>query len=214
MIKTIKTEFICVEDDLKTAVAKAKKIYLEGGIFVYPTDTIYGFGANPFNAEAVEKVNAIKGRQDEKGYILLVDSINSLLKYVELGSEKHLDFLSSIWPNPVSVVLRLNGKTSSILNLKTSAFRIPNHRFCQRLTSELHMPLISTSVNRSGNHPINHPEIIKQEFASEVSGIFYSNKKYFDTASTLIDLTGKELSLLREGKIKFDELNHKFKFIV
>lgn len=205
-------EFICVEDELENSVLKAKKIYLEGGVFVYPTDTIYGFGANPFNEKALEKVSKIKGRPSEKNYILLVDSFDTLLKYVELNSEKHLDFLRSIWPNPVSVVLRLNQKTSSILNLDTAAFRIPNHRFCHNLAAELHMPIISTSVNRAGSQPINHPELIKHEFSSEVSGIFYSNKKYFDKASTLIDLTGTDLVLLREGKVKFDELTNKYKF--
>lgn len=210
MIKTKEIDFICVEDELENSILKAKKIYFEGGVFVYPTDTIYGFGANPFNEEALEKVNEIKGRKDEKGYILLVDSIDTLTKYVELNSEKYLDFLLSIWPNPVSVVLKLNHNTSGILSTDTAAFRIPNHRFCQKLTSELQMPLISTSVNRSGLMPINHPEIIKQEFESEVMAIFYSNKKYYEKVSTLVDLTTNELILQREGKIKFDELMKKF----
>lgn len=211
MIKIKEIDFICVEDEMENAIIKAKKIYLEGGVFIYPTDTIYGFGANPFNEDALEKVNYIKGRHGEKNYILLIDSIDTLSKYIELKSEKHLDFLISIWPNPVSVVLKLNQKTSSILNSKTSAFRIPNHRFCLKLGAELHMPIISTSVNRTGHPPINHPEIIKQEFSSEVSCIYYSNKKIFDKASTLIDLTGNDLVLLREGKVKFDELIKKYK---
>lgn len=211
MNKTKEIDFVCVEDEFENSIIKAKKIYLEGGVFVYPTDTIYGLGANPFNEEALEKVNEIKGRHEEKNYILLIDSIDTLSKYVELNSEKHLDFLLSIWPNPVSVVLNLNKKTSSILKIETAAFRIPNHRFCQKLAAELHMPIISTSVNRTGSLPINYPEIIKQEFSSEVSGIFYSNKKYFDKVSTLIDLTGNDMVLVREGKIKFNELSKKFK---
>ena len=210
MIKIKEVDFICVEEEFENSIIKAKKIYLEGGVFVYPTDTIYGLGANPFNEEALEKVNEIKGRRGGKNYILLVDSINTLSKYVELSSEKHLDFLQSIWPNPISVVLNLNKKTSSILHIHTAAFRIPNHRFCQKLTSELHMPIISTSVNRAGTPPIKHLEIIKQEFSSEVSGIFYTNKKYFDKVSTLIDLTGSDLVLLREGKVRFDELTKKY----
>lgn len=210
MIKLKEFDYLCVEDELDNSILKAKKIYFEGGVFIYPTDTIYGLGANPFNDEAVEKVNKIKDRQGEKNYILLVDTIDTLSKYVELDSEKHLDFLLSIWPNPVSVVLKLNQKTNNILKVETAAFRIPNHRFCQKLTAELHMPLISTSVNRSGLPPINHPELIKQEFSSDVSGIFYSNKKYIERASTLIDLTGIDLVLLREGKVKFGELNKKF----
>jgi L-threonylcarbamoyladenylate synthase len=73
------------------------------------------------------------------------------------------------------------------------------------------MPIISTSVNRSGEKPLIHPEIIYQEFASEVSGIFYSRKRCFEKASTIIDLTGEEIRLIREGVIKFEDISAKFK---
>lgn len=211
MLKIKESNYICIDDDLDAAVSKAKKLYFEGSVFVYPTDTIYGFGANPFNEEAIAKVNRIKGRPDEKHYIYLIDSIDTLSNYVEIKFEKHIDYLYSIWPNPVSVVLNLNSRTANILNITTAAFRIASERFCQRLTSEIRMPLISTSVNRTNQSPINHPEIIKNEFGSEVDCIFYSNKKYFDKASTLIDLTGTEPIILREGRIKFEELIKKYK---
>jgi len=165
MNSTKNIDFFCVEDEFENSIIKAKKIYLEGGVFVYPTDTIYGLGANPFNEEALEKVNEIKGRHEGKNYILLIDSIDTLSKYVELNSEKHLDFLQSIWPNPVSVVLKLNKKTCSIFQTDTAAFRIPNHRFCHKLTAELHMPIDTTSVNKTGSPPINNHEINKKEFS-------------------------------------------------
>ncbi len=203
-------EKINIDTDFETAIRKAKKLFLEGSVFVYPTDTIYGFGANPFNEEAVKRIDEIKRRPHGKMYIMLINSIEVLTKYIEIKSEKHLDFLLSIWPNPVSVVLPLNSKTSEILKEDTAAFRIPNHRFCQRLTGELEMPLISTSVNRSSNPPMVEPNLIIDEFASEVSTIFYTDKKCFYEASTLIDLSDSVPVLLREGKIKFNDLMDKF----
>lgn len=211
MNKIIENDIICIEDNFDEALKLANKIYLEGGIFIYPTDTIYGLGANPFNDKAVNRINLLKGREHGKNYIYLIDSVETLLSYVEIYSERHFDFLNSIWPNPVSVVLKLNKKTSEVLKQETGAFRIPNHRFCLNLVSKLKMPIISTSVNRAGTDPINHHEIIKHEFSSDVDAIIYSKKMYFDKASTLIDLTGGELKLLREGKIKLEELNEKFK---
>jgi tRNA A37 threonylcarbamoyladenosine synthetase subunit TsaC/SUA5/YrdC len=68
------------------------------------------------------------------------------------------------------------------------------------------MPMISTSVNRSNEKPMFDPIIIKDEFGSEVETIFYTNKKLMHQYSTLIDLTNNKLSLIREGKIKFDDL--------
>jgi len=210
MIKTKEAAFINIDDNLELSIQKAKKIYLGGEVFIYPTDTIYGFGANPFNEEAVQKINEIKGREIGKMYILLINDIKNLLKYVDVQSEKHLDFLISIWPNPVSVVLNLNRKTSKILNNETAAFRIPNHRFCLRLLEALSMPLISTSVNRTKNLPLFDPNLIRDEFSAEVSAIFYTEKKSFFEASTMIDLSDNDPVLMREGKIKFQDLLEKF----
>ncbi len=211
MIKIKSAEIIDIDENFDAAVQKAKKLYLEGSVFIYPTDTIYGFGANPFNEDAVKSITEIKQRDEGKKYILLIDSIENLLKYVEIQSEKHLDFLLAIWPNPVSVVLRLNSKTSAIFGMETAAFRIPNHRFCQKLAGELKMPIISTSVNRSSYPPITEPSLIEDEFSSEVGAIFFTQKKAFIQASTLIDLSNCEPKLLREGKLKYQDLIQKFK---
>jgi L-threonylcarbamoyladenylate synthase len=203
-------EFINIDKKLDTAITRAKKYYLEGTVFIYPTDTIYGFGANPFNEDAVKRIDAIKGRRDSKPYILLIDGIDTLVKYIEIKSEKHLDFLLAIWPNPVSVILNLNSKTRSILNQKTAAFRIPNHRFCLKFLQQIKMPLISTSVNRSDEEPLTEISMIKDIFGSEVDAIFYTDKKSYINASTLIDLSDSEPVLLREGKIKFEDLLEMF----
>jgi len=208
MLKT--DNVINIDDDFDKAIEEAGKIYFSGGVFIYPTDTIYGFGANPFNEEAVKKVSDIKDRESGKMYILLIRGIEDLLKYVDLKSEKHMDFLISIWPNPVSVILNLNKKTQQLLNRENTAFRIPNHRFCLRLLSEIKMPLISTSVNRSNQTPLVEYSQIANEFASEVDAVFYTDKKSYIESSTIIDLSGLKPQLVREGKIKFDELMAKY----
>ena len=82
--------------------------------------------------------------------------------------------------------------------------------FCVKLTSELQMPLISTSVNRSNNPPMLDPTVIADEFSSEINAIFYSDKKCYYEASTLIDLSDTAPILLREGKIKFEDILEKF----
>lgn len=210
MINTKFAELFNIDNDLEEAVQKAKKLYLEGTIFVHPTDTIYGFAANPFNDETVQKVNEIKQRDMGKRYILLINNIDNLLTYTDIQSEKHLDFLISIWPNPVSVVLRFNKKTSEILQNETAAFRIPNHRFSLKLLNAINMPMISTSVNRKDKEPLIDPIMIRDEFGSEVDTIFYTDKKLFFESSTIIDLSDSKPLLVREGKIKFADLLKKF----
>lgn len=211
MINLKSAELINIDEKFDEAVGQAKKLYLEGGVFAYPTDTIYGFGGNPFNDSAIDMISEIKKREHGKNYLMLIGSMEYLLKYVDVTSERHLDFLVSIWPNPVSVVLKLKPESEKILNMETAAFRIPNHRFCLKLLSELKMPLISTSVNRRDEKPMTEYSVIKEEFSSEIDAIFYTSKKSFYEASTLIDLSGSEPALLREGRMKFKDLMEKYR---
>ena len=206
MIKSKKAILINIDEKFYESIKLANELFLNGSIFIYPTDTIYGFGGNPFNEMAIKKISDVKGKTNWRRYIFLISDIEMLKNYADINSEKYLDFLLSIWPNPVSVILKLNKKYQELLNSETGAFRIPNYRFCQKLISEIKMPLISTSVNRTGNEPLNHPSQIIQEFANEVDAIFYSDKKSFFEASTLIDLSKDEPVLVREGKIKFVEI--------
>jgi L-threonylcarbamoyladenylate synthase len=209
MADKVKSLLINIDEQFDESINIANRLFLDGSIFIYPTDTIYGFGGNPFNEMAINKISTVKGKDNWRRYIFLISDIEMLKSYTEINSEKHLDFLLSIWPNPVSVILKLNKKYQKLLKSETGAFRIPNHRFCKKLVSELKMPLISTSVNRTGNEPLNDPSQIIQEFANEVDAIFYSDKKSFFEASTLIDLSKDEPALVREGKIKFVELMKK-----
>ena len=206
MVESKFSELLNIDKNIDEAVQKAKRLYLEGTIFIHPTDTVYGFAANPFNEDAVKKIDEIKKRPSEKKYILLINNIDNLLTYTDIHSEKHLDFLLSVWPNPVSVVLKLNKKTARILGMETAAFRIPNNRFCLKFLDAVNMPVISTSVNRSNEKPLFDPSLIRDEFGSEVDTIFYTNKKLIHEYSTIIDLSNNKLSLIREGKIKFDDL--------
>jgi len=209
MIEENKALLINIDERFEESVSIASELFLKGSVFIYPTDTIYGFGGNPFNEMTIKKISEVKGKNNWRRYIFLISDIEMLKSYADINSEKYLDFVLSIWPNPVSIIFKLNKKYQELLQGETGAFRIPNHRFCYKLISKIKMPLISTSVNRTGNEPLNHPSLIIQEFANEVDAIFFSDKKSFFEASTLIDLSKDEPVLVREGKIKFVELMKK-----
>lgn len=195
-----------IDENLKQAVDEAAKLFFNGGVFIYPTDTIYGFGGNPFNENVLRRISEIKKRKEWKRYIHLVGNIEILLKYVDIKHEDHYDFLLKIWPNPVSVILKVNAQTKMIYKSDTMSFRIPNNKFCLKFLENIKMPLISTSVNHSGQEPLNSPDVILQEFGKEVDAVFYSDKKSYFVASTLIDLSSEKPVLIREGKIKFKEI--------
>ncbi|HZW37690.1 MAG TPA: L-threonylcarbamoyladenylate synthase [Ignavibacteriaceae bacterium] len=205
-----KAEIINIDYNIDEAVQRAKKLYTEGKVFIYPTDTIYGFGSNPFNKAAVERIVNIKGREDEKKFILLIDTIQNMLKYAELKSEKQIDFLLSIWPNPVSVILKLSNEAKNALGQEDAAFRIPDNKFCYKLLSDIKLPLISTSANRTGEEPILEHKKVIDEFALDVDAIFFTEKEIKADASTIIRLSDKP-ELIREGVFKFEEIIRKYK---
>jgi L-threonylcarbamoyladenylate synthase len=201
-----KTEKYLIEDDFNASLNAASKIFQDGGLFIYPTDTIYGFGCDAFNRNAVEKLLEIKGRDASSKFILLTDSVESLAKWIKVSSEAQVHFLENIWPAAVSVVLELNARAAKWLNQPTAAFRIPKHKFCNSLLGRIKNPLVSTSVNKSGSSPLNDEKLIELEFGDKVEAIFYSNQKSGGAASTLIDLTTGTPKLLREGSFKYDKI--------
>ena len=206
----MKTQEVNIDEEFTGAVQAAQKIFFAGGVFAYPTDTIYGFGANPFNKEAVDKISAIKQRDDSKRYIYLAGDIQTVLKYTNVQHDYFVDFLLSIWPNPVTVILPVKKEYSDVFNTETIGLRIPNHTFCLKLLNAIKMPLISTSINRSGQEPLNEYSQIAQEFTDEMDALFYSVKKQFTRVSTVISLASGQLELVREGRVHFNEIFTKF----
>jgi L-threonylcarbamoyladenylate synthase len=199
-------KLIDVDEDLPAAISRAEELYFSGGLFIYPTDTVYGFGANPFNSDVVDRVGYVKRRPKDKRYILLVPDIETALRHVVPTSERHIDALMAAWPNPLSAILRLNAESRELLGQDTAAFRIPDHRFSRKLLEAINAPLVSTSANRHGEEPTTEPSIVEQEFYDEVDAIFYEEKKSFAQSSTLVDMTEDEPRLIREGKMPFETI--------
>ena len=201
---------INIDEHPESSLTLALGLYKSGRIFIYPTDTIYGIGGNPFDKKVVQRITDIKGRNEGKQFIWLISDFENLLNYVEITFEKHFDFLQNIWPGPVSVVLNLNDRTKEITHFETIAVRIPNNNFCQKLLKEIRQPLISTSTNKSGQDPINQIEQIIEEFSRDVDAIIFNSMPIRQISSTLIDLTAEQPKLIREGSTKFVELLRKF----
>lgn len=203
-------KIINIGESFESALILAAELYHSGKIFIYPTDTIYGIGGNPFDVNVVKRISDIKGRDEKKQFIWLISDFENLMNYVEVIFENHLDFLQKLWPAPVTVILKLNERTKNIINQDTIAIRIPQHDFCLKLLKEISRPLISTSVNRSGENPIIEIDNIIQKFSEDVDAILIHSESTEKKSSTIIDLTSKQPKLIREGPIKFVELLKNF----
>lgn len=205
-MKADQKKIINIDENQDLALSLAAELYQSGKIFIYPTDTIYGIGGNPFNEDVVRRIAEIKGRDYKKQFIWLLSDLENLMNYVDIIYQNHIEFLRKIWPAPVTIILNLNERTQKITKCNTIAARIPKNDFCLKLLMEISRPLVSTSVNKSGEKPLNQIEEIVKTFSRQVDAIFFNSEKEEKKFSTIIDLTSEKPKLLREGSVKFVEL--------
>lgn len=151
---------------LKEEVAKALKIVQDGGIILYPTDTIWGIGCDATNTEAVKKIYQLKQREESKSMIILLDTENKLESYVSEVPDIAYQLIEYA-EHPLTLVMpgAKNISPSLIAANGSVGIRVAKHAFCEQLIQRLRRPLVSTSANIAGNpSPKNFmqvdPEII------------------------------------------------------
>jgi L-threonylcarbamoyladenylate synthase len=151
---------------LRDELAKALKVVQEGGIILYPTDTIWGIGCDATNTEAVKKIYQLKRRDEAKSMIILLDTDNKLESYIQEVPSIAYDLIEFA-ENPLTLIMPGAKNVSPALISADGSLgvRIVKHDFCQQLIQRLRKPLVSTSANMSGRpSPQNfgqiEPEII------------------------------------------------------
>jgi L-threonylcarbamoyladenylate synthase len=174
------------------AVNNCIEIINEGGVVVFPTDTVYGFLADAGNKKAVDKIYKIKKRPKSKPLAVFVKDLKMANGLAEI-SEKQEKILKSKWP----------GKYTFVLNKKddkgTIALRIPKHKFLNSLLKKINKPLVQTSVNISGEPVLSKISDIIEKFAtSDVAMLMVDGGNLGKRGSSrIIDLTSKSLTRLR-----------------
>src|ERR1700744_872646 len=137
---------------LRDEVAKAFKIIQEGGIILYPTDTIWGIGCDATNTEAVKRIFQLKQRDEAKSMIILLDSDAKLPSYVKEVPEIAYDLIQYA-ENPLTLVMSgARNISPALISADGSVgIRVTSNQFCQQLIQLMRKPLVSTSANISGN---------------------------------------------------------------
>ncbi len=145
-------------------IKDAIEILKNGGIILYPTDTIWGIGCDATNQKAVDKIYSIKKRVDSKSLIILASDMDMICKYVKEVPEMAITLqeindkpLTIIYPTGIGLASNVSAEDGSI------AIRIPNHEFCKELIKRFKKPIVSTSANISGSKsPIYYDEITSE----------------------------------------------------
>ena len=136
-----------------------------GGIIAYPTESCFGFGCDPFNYTALNKLIRIKGRTKTKGLIVIAGAFKQLAQLIQPLSGAEQAELSQYWPGFNSLILPVTAKVPRNLigRHQKIAVRISQHRLVKQLCHELNSPLVSTSANRAGHQSIrNYRECVRQ----------------------------------------------------
>jgi L-threonylcarbamoyladenylate synthase len=126
-------------------------------VVAFPTDTVYGLGANGYSKTAIQKLYAAKGRDENKPLILLTDSIEKIKPYTTDLENPLLIYMKENWPGPVTIILPFNPASSLVfskITCTTLGIRIPNHPLLLDLLTSLPFPVVTTSANKTGQEPL------------------------------------------------------------
>ena len=173
-------------------VNKAIQILKQGGIILYPTDTIWGIGCDATNYDAVKRIYQLKQREESKSMICLVSDFNMLNQYVENVPEVAYDLLKHA-NKPTTIIYDKPTRISEniVADDVTLAIRIVNHSFCNQLIKKLKKPIVSTSANISNKpSPKSYSEISPEILKGVDYVVNLDRKKKCNNASSIIKISG------------------------
>lgn len=201
MTKFIKVDPMNPEWDAVCTIAHE---IIHGKVIVYPTDTIYGIGADACNPDAVERVFAVKKRDPGKPMLILVNSVEMAAQVAETIPEASLPIIEKFWPGPLTLIFRASSCLSSRLTggTYTVGIRYPLHPFCIKVLEVCRRPITSTSANISGEEPPRSIGEITRIFESIVDLIVDGGDVASLVPSSVVDVTGAVPRLVREGAIR------------
>ncbi len=191
------------EADKQIALKEAGQIIREGGLVAFPTETVYGLGADGLNADASHKIYAAKGRPSDNPLIIHIARIEQVLELADDISETAWSVMKAFWPGPLTVILKkkecVPDETTG--GLKTVAIRMPSHWAARALIEESGRMIAAPSANTSGRPSPTLAEHVYDDMKGRIPMILDGGAVGIGIESTIVDLTGDVPTILRPGYI-------------
>ncbi len=183
---------------LKAAV----DVLRDGGLLIYPTDSVYGLGCDLFNKSAVEKIYQSKGNDKRKLLSFICPDLKGIAEYAFVSNASY-KIMRHLLPGPYTFILNATRQVPKILleKRKTVGIRVPDNTVCQALLSEFGRPIISTSACLHDQEYLSDPDEIETTFA-HLADLFLDTGPGGLELSTIIDFTQDEPIVVRQGKGK------------
>ena len=158
------------------------------GVLIFPTDTVFGIGGNPWDKQVVARVQTMKGRSSQHPFTLHLPTFELIERFAYLNEETR-KILKDFFPGPFTFLLWATARApASAVKGRKVGIRMPNHPFFTKVMAVLARPLFGTSVNRSGEPPLNNIEQIIEQFGNKVE-LIVGESTTSGRPSAIIDLT-------------------------
>lgn len=197
------------ENPNEAAIKKVVEVLKNGGLIIYPTDTVYGLGCDITNTKALERIAKIKGIKLEKAnFSFVCHDLSHISDYTKQFDTATFKILKRALPGPYTFILNGNNNLPKEFKKKTTVgIRVPNNNIALEIVKQLGNPIVSTSIHDEDEvlEYSTDPELIFEKWQSKVDMVIDGG--YGDNVgSTIIDLTGNEPIVIREGKGSLDIL--------
>ncbi len=193
-----------LSDSLLQQLSAAAKILQQGGVVAFPTESSYGLAANIYDDNALRRVYQLKGREEGKPFLVLIDNIKELERLVTEVPLEYKILMEQFWPGALTLVFSCRSEISPVLTCggSTIAIRYSSHPVANALVAAFGKPLTATSANRAGEPPCTTAREVYAAFGDDIDMVIDGGRANA-APSTIVRLKeeGRKLEVLREGQL-------------
>jgi L-threonylcarbamoyladenylate synthase len=193
---------------LTTSTKYSAAIIKRGGVVAFPTETVYGLGADIFNATAIKKIFQAKGRPSDNPLIAHIGKLEQIEQLVTEITPSARKFIDEFFPSPLTIILPKSDRVPLIATagLETIGVRMPNSDLARRFLNECQTPLVAPSANISGKPSPTNWLAVYDDLNGKIDGILQGDISAIGLESTVVDCTGEIPLILRSGAITLEDL--------
>ena len=203
------TKYIDLKKEIEeNKICEASNEIKNGNLVIFPTETVYGIGANALNDEACKNIFKAKGRAGDNPLIVHVNNLEMIKQIVEKPNEIEKELINAFCPGPFTIILKAKDiiPKSVTAGLDTVGIRMPSNKVAKKLIEYAGVPIAAPSANISGRPSGTNIEDIKNEFDGKVSVILDGGNVDIGLESTVVRVINNIVKILRPGKITKEDI--------
>ncbi len=213
MVNKIETKLLHVDknvEDNKSCVhiVDAARLIRAGEVVAFPTETVYGLGANALSDEAVGKIYQAKGRPSDNPLIVHIGEMSQLALVARDVSDDAQRLIDAFWPGPLTLILPSTSAVAKLVTagLPTVGVRMPDHPVALELIRQANVPIAAPSANLSGRPSPTSAEHVRKDLAGKIAAILDGGQTGVGVESTVIDMTVYPALILRPGGVTYEQI--------